>query len=157
MKPALVLALAVDLLAVATLSRGDEQKIALKDVPNAVLNAVKAKYPTADLKEATKETEKKDVVTYEISLINEGKKITVRVDQNAKIKEIETEIAVGDLPKSVTEALAAKYPKATLKKAEEIVEFEDGKEEKEYEVEIVTSEGKSMEVTLSPSGKIDED
>jgi len=157
MKPALVLALAVDLLAVATLSRGDEQKIALKDVPNAVLNAVKAKYPTADLKEATKETEKKDVVTYEISLINEGKKITVSVDQNAKIKEIETEIAVGDLPKSVTEALAAKYPKATLKKAEEIVEFEDGKEEKEYEVEIVTSEGKSMEVTLSPSGKIDED
>jgi hypothetical protein len=156
MKAALVLLGSFVLLAVGALSQADEQKIDLKDVPKAVLDAVRVKYPRAELKEATKETEKNDEVTYEISLVNQGKKITVSLDRNAKIGEIETEVAIVDLPKTVTDAIAAKYPRATLKKAEEIVEIENGKEEKEYEVEIVTSEGKSMEVTVAANGEIEE-
>lgn len=134
-----------------------EQKIPLREVPEPVLDAVKAKYPNAELKGATRETSANKRVTYEISAINQGKKITVSLGQEGKIEEIETEIAIADLPRIVTDALAAKYPKATLKKAEEIVDLDDGKEEKEYEVEVVTAEGKSIEVTIAANGKIDDD
>ncbi len=64
---------------------------------------------------------------------------------------------MSDLPKPVTDAIAGKYPKATLKKAEEVVEIEDGKEEKAYEVDVVTAAGKAVEVKVDASGKIEED
>jgi len=144
------------LLVVGSCVLADEQKVPLRDVPRAVLDAVRAKFPKAELKGATKETGEDDEVTYEISLVNQGKKVTVSVDREGKIEEIETEIAIGDLPKSVTDALAAKYPKATLKRAEEVVEIDHGKEEKEYEVEVVTPEGKSIEVKVEANGRINE-
>jgi hypothetical protein len=136
--------------------RADEHKIPLSEVPKAVTDAVKLKFPRAELKEAVKDVED-DETTFEISLLNAGKHVTVSLDDEGEIEEIETEIAVSDLPKPVTDAIAGKYPKATLKKAEEIVEIEDGKEEKAYEVDVVTAEGKSVEVKIDGSGKIEED
>ncbi len=134
----------------------DEKKIPLGEVPKPVLDAVKKKFPHAELKEATKEVDD-DETTFEISLLNAGKHVTVSLDDEAEIEEIETEITVGDLPKPVTDAIAGKYPKAKLNKAEEVVEIEDGKEEKAYEVEITTSDGKSLEVKVDAAGKIEED
>jgi hypothetical protein len=136
--------------------RGDEKKVALSELPKAVLDAVKRKFPHAELKEATKEVEKNQT-TYEVSLVDEGKHIDASLNEKGKIEEIETEIEVSKLPSAVADAVAAKYPKSTIKKAEEIVEFEDGKEEKSYEVVVATTEGKSVEIKLDAKGKIEDD
>ncbi len=145
------------LVALVAPSQGDEQKIPLGDVPKAVLDAVKAKFPHAELKGATKEKEDDEMV-YEISIVDQGKKIDVSVDDEGEIESTETEIAISALPKAVTKAIDAKYPKATIQKAELIIEFEDGKEdEKTYEVVIVTDAKKKIEVVLTPKGKIVED
>jgi len=143
----------VGLLAFVSVAFADEVKVELKDVPKAVLDAVKDKFPKGELKEATKETEA-GKTTYEIGLKDRGLKVDVAVTADGKIKEIETEVAVKDLPEAVSSAIAAKYTKATIKKAETIVEIDGAKESKNFEVVVVTEAKKSIEVKVSPEGKI---
>ena len=70
----------------------DEEKVALKDVPQAVFDAVKTKFPAGELTAAAKET-KEGKTTYEITLKNKGKNIDVALTSEGKIKEIETTLA----------------------------------------------------------------
>jgi Putative beta-lactamase-inhibitor-like, PepSY-like len=156
MKCAVLVVIGSLLLVHSSAVAADEKKVPLGEVPKPVLDAVKLKFPRAELKEAVKDVDD-DETSFEISLLNAGKHITVTLDDEGEIEEIETEIALSELPKPVTDAIAGKYPKATLKKAEEVVEIEDGKEEKAYEVDVVTAEGKSVEVRVEASGKIEED
>jgi hypothetical protein len=53
----------------------------------------------------------------------------------------------------VSDALAAKYPGAECKKAEEIVKVTDGNEKLEAYELVIASGDKKMEVTFSPEGK----
>jgi uncharacterized membrane protein YkoI len=141
------------LLALVSGVRADEQKVELKDVPQAVLDAVKAKFPGAELKGAGKETEDGKTL-YEVTLKDKGQNVDATLTPEGLIKEIEREITPRDLPKPVAAALEAKYPKAAIKKAEVIVEIEAGKETKSYEVVLTTEDKKSVEVKLSPEGKV---
>jgi hypothetical protein len=134
--------------------RADEEKVALDKVPKAVLEAVKARFPDAKMLSA--EIEKEDGKTvYEIAIKDKDQKIEVTVTPDGKIVSMEKQIAAKDLPKAVTEALEAKYPKATYKMIEEVIEVKDGKEKLEgYEVLLVTAEKKKLEVVVAPDGKI---
>jgi hypothetical protein len=145
--------LALGLLALAGSVTADEEPIPLKDVPRAVLDAVKTRLPGAELKEAAKETED-GKTTFEIALKDKGRNVDVALSAAGKILEIETEVSPEDLPRAVTSAIATKYPKATIKKAEEIVEFEEGEEAKSFEVLLDNGAKKTLEVKLSPAGKI---
>jgi hypothetical protein len=134
-------------------ARADEVKVPLKDVPKVVLDSIKAKFPRAELTEATKEIED-GKTTYEIALKDGGHAVDVAATADGKITEIETTIDAKALPAKVTAALTDKYPKATIKKAEEIVEINDGTETKCFEVVLMTTAEKSVEVKMSPDGKI---
>ncbi len=132
-------------------SRGEEEEIPLDKVPAAVMKTVKEKFPKAEIKKAAKEVED-GKTAIELVLKNEGQDIDVALKEDGTILEIEKTIKVADLPKAVASSLKSKYPKATLKKAEEITE---GKKTV-YEVVVAVGE-KSHEVVLSPEGKILED
>ena len=55
-----------------------------------------------------------------------------------------------DLPAKVSKVLGEKYPKAKIKKAEELT-----KDDKtSYEVIIETADKKKLEVVLDPGGKV---
>jgi hypothetical protein len=85
-----------------------------------------------------------------VNIENKGQKIDVILKEDGTIEVIEAEIAVKDLPKAVTAAIEAKYPKATLKKAEEVT-----KGDKKYlEVVVVTADKKTVEVEVDAKGKI---
>jgi hypothetical protein len=144
--------LLTSLTGISTGARADEEKVALKDVPKAVLDAVKAKFPKAEIKHAAKEVEDGETL-YEIETELDEHDVDLTLKANGTIVEIEKEIAVKDLPKPVADAIAAKHPKAKVEKAEEIVEFEDGKEMKSYEVAVEVGE-KDMELKITPDGKI---
>jgi hypothetical protein len=138
------------LLVLSTLVRADdEEKVALDKLPKAVVDAVKGKFPSAKLVGASKEKEDGKVV-FEIAIKNGVQNIEVTVAPDGKIVSIEKEITAKDLPKAVAEALEKKYPKATIKKLEEI--HKDDKLIK-YEALILTSEKKTLEVCFDPSGK----
>ncbi len=134
--------------------QGDEEKVALDELPKAVVEAVKAKFPKAKLVSAEKETEEGKTV-YEVAIKNQGQSIDVTLTPDGKIVEIEKQIAAKDLPKAVANALEAKFPKATYQMIEEVIKVKDAKEKLEYyEVLLVTAEKKRFEVSVAPDGKI---
>lgn len=141
------------LFALVTAAQAEETKIPLAEVPKAVLDAIKVKFPTAQLTQAEKETEDGET-TYEVGLKDKGASIEVAVSTAGKILEIEKKIAAKDLPKAVIASVEAKHPGSTITKAEEIVEFEGTEEEKSYEVVVAIKGKKAVELTFSPSGKL---
>jgi uncharacterized membrane protein YkoI len=142
------------LLSLGGVVQADEEKVPLDKVPKTVMAAVKAKFPDAEPKGASREKENGKII-YEVTIKNKGQNIDVELSEDGKILAIEKEINVKDLPKKVAEALEAKYPKATHKKAEEIIKVENGVEKPAvFEVVLVTTDKKSFEVVVSADGKI---
>jgi uncharacterized membrane protein YkoI len=138
----------------AAVVQAAEEKIPLDKVPKAVLAAVKARFPDAKMVSAEKETEKGKTV-YEIAINNKDQKVEVTLTPKGKITEIEKQISAKALPKAVTKALGKKYPKATYKMVEEVFKVKKAKEKLAYyEVVLVTSQDKKLEVSVSPAGKI---
>jgi uncharacterized membrane protein YkoI len=129
-----------------------EEKIPLDKVPAAVMKAVKKKFPSAKIEVAEKNVED-GKTTYEIGIEQDDRDITVSLKEDGTILEIEKEISVKDLPTAVTGAIAAKYPRATLKKAEEVTEGD----KVTYEVIVVLESKKVREVVLDRAGKLLED
>jgi uncharacterized membrane protein YkoI len=132
-------------------AHGDEEKIALDKLPRAVMNAVKAKFPTAELKGASKETEN-GKTSYEVTLTLNQANHDVILTAEGKITAIEKVIKSHDLPRAVADALKAKYGDATIKAAEQISDADD--KITAYEVQIVKADKKELEVKLDPEGKI---
>ena len=128
---------------------GKEEKVPLDKLPKAVTDAVKAKFEGCELVSAEKEKEDGKEV-FEVAIKHKGHNIEVTLTPEGKIVSVEKEIAAKDAPKAVTEALDAKYPKATVKKVEEVVE----NEKTTYEFLIVTAEKKTVEVVFDPKGKL---
>ncbi len=145
----------------ANIAYCEETKIDVKDLPKAVVDAIHAKYPKAEIEGAEKETEDGKTI-YEVEIEYEvGDKeheLEISLTPEGKILEIEKEIDVKDLPKAVAEAIAKKFPKATLKEAEEVSKVADGKDVVDsYEVTLVTADKKTIEVTVTAAGKITEE
>ena len=130
-----------------------EEKVALKDVPRVVLDTFQAKFPHAEIKQIEKELDADKEVVYEFGITNAGHNIDVSIEADGELASIETEIAATDIPAAVKKGLDAKYPNATIKKAETVSTFDDDKEKKTIEV-IMTVGGKDLEVVLSLDGKI---
>ncbi len=140
---------ACGLLAVPADGRADEEKVPLEKVPAAVIKAVKDKFPGARIREAEKEVEDGQTL-YELELIYEGHKYDVTAKADGTITEIEKQINPADLPKAVSRALRAKYPKAKIVKAEAVTKGA----KKTYEVIVETAAKMTIEVVLDHSGKI---
>ena len=154
MRMVMAAVVAIGLVAFAGTGRADEVPVPLDKLPKAVLDAVKKRFPKAELVEAAKETEG-DKVEYEVTIKDGKTKIDVMLTPEGKITLIEKEIAAKDLPQAVSDTLAEKYPKATFKVVEEMTKIKDGKEYiAYYEVLLVTADKKELEVEISPEGKI---
>jgi len=131
---------------------GDEEKIPLGKVPAAVMDALKAKYPGAEFTGAEKEEEDGGTV-YEVALKHQGQKYEAECKPDGTLIAVDREIQLSDLPAAVTEALTKRWPKGTLKDAEEVTKGE----EKSYKVHItIHRQGHDItaEVMLDPNGKV---
>ena len=147
----LIVTLAVVVLLVPVVRADEkEEKVPLDKLPKAVVEAVKAKFAGATLVSAEKEKEDGKTV-YEVNIKHKGHTIEVSVTPEGKIVSVEKTIAAKDLPEAVAAALKKKYPKATVKKVEEL-----SKDDKVtgYEVLLVAPGKKPVEVVFDPSGKI---
>jgi hypothetical protein len=126
-----------------------EEKVPIDNLPKAVTEALKAKYPKWELVEAVKVTEDSEV-TYEVTIKNKKQELDVTLTPEGKIVQVEKEIEVKDVPKVVMNAVKKKYPKATIQGASEI-----SKDDKvaEYELDLVTKDKKNLYVTFDKEGK----
>jgi hypothetical protein len=134
-------------------ARGDdEQEVPLDKVPTKVLDAVKAKYPGAELRSSTRGVEDKEVY-YTIVLKHKDDEYEVTLTPEGEITEIARDIDAKDLPRAVSEALEKKYPGASIQEAAEVHE-PAAKDKLTYYVELTTTAKKKLEVTLSPKGEV---
>jgi uncharacterized membrane protein YkoI len=136
-------------LAFGSPAQAKEEELPLDQVPKAVLDAIKAKFPHAKLTEASKETAD-GKTNYEVAFEFKEQDYTVSATADGKITEIEREIEIKDLPKAVSEAIKKKYPGAKMEEAEEVTA--DNKTT--YEVVVETAAKKDVQVTVDASGKI---
>lgn len=126
-------------------ARADEETIPINKLPEAVREAIKKKFPKAEIEKAAKEVED-GVTTYEVMLEVKDRAVDVALKADGTILEIEKEIPFDEAPKAVKKKLAAKYPGAKIGKIEEVTKGEHGTVH--YEVVI------SQEVVLTAKGKI---
>jgi hypothetical protein len=148
--------ISLGLLAAFGTARAGEEKINVRDLPPGVLAAVKAKFPEGKVTGAAREDED-GKVTYEVVLTDHDAQIDVGVSAAGKILEVEKTIAPAKLPEAVAVAIEAKYPKAKITKAEEVIKYKEGGEEKSFEVVVSVAGKDGIELKLSPKGKILED
>jgi uncharacterized membrane protein YkoI len=129
------------------------EKVAEKDIPKKVMDAVKARFPGAKITSAEKEKSGGDVI-YDIELTHKGRKYEMDIKEDGTVVEVEKEVLFQELPKRVAKALRAKFPKATIKVIME-VNLVKGKKEvpDHYEVTIETADKKTQEVIVSLDGK----
>ena len=100
----------------------DEQEIDLKKVPAHIKAAASKAAPRVHWKTAYKGEEKGEVI-YELEGVDPKKQeVAVILDNDGKVEEIETEIAVEEVPAVVMKALKAKFPKLEIVAVTEIQE-----------------------------------
>ena len=144
----------VVLLILVAVAHADEETVPLDQVPQPVMEAVKARFKDAEVTGAGKETADGKLV-YEVTIKHKARNIDVTLTQEGEVLSIEKEIGAKDLPKAVVKALEDKYPKATYKIVEEIIKVVKKQEKLAYyEVLLVTAEKKALEVQVTAEGKI---
>jgi uncharacterized membrane protein YkoI len=141
------------LLAAVARAEDKAEKVPLDKVPKAVMDAIKGRFPEAEISSVEKEKEDGKIV-YDIELKHKGRKYEMDILEDGTIVEIEKEVASKDVPEAVTKAVEARYPKCTIEEVMEVNKVK-GKEETpdHYEVTIVTAEKKKMELVVSLDGK----
>jgi len=140
------------LVALTGVGRADEK--ALDKVPKAVQQAVKSKYPAAEILGAAEE--KADGKTsYEVYMKLKGKGLDVTFSATGVIEVVEKEIESKDLPKPILATIEKKYPNPKFSKVEEISKAKDGKMVVDiYEVLFTTPAKKTIEMTFAADGKL---
>jgi hypothetical protein len=148
---------AVSALALAAPTRADEENIPLDKVPKPVLEAVKKRFPKAQIISASKETED-DITLYEIELKQGSKEIDVTVTPEGVITLIEQEIDSKELPRAVANTVAKNYPKTRYRFILAVYTVKDGKETLAYyDIVLATTSKKEIDIQIFPDGKIKED
>jgi hypothetical protein len=140
---------------VATVALADDkaEKIAPDKLPAKIADAIKGRFPKAEITSAEKEKEDGKIV-YDIELTSEGKKYEMDILEDGTIIEIEKEVDVNKLPEGSTKTIEEKFPKCKILEVMEVNKVEGKKETPiHYEVTIETAEKKKKEVILSLDGK----
>jgi uncharacterized membrane protein YkoI len=131
-----------------------EVEIKLDQVPKAVLDSAKAKFPGAEHRGAAKETEEGKTV-YEIAMTHEGHRMDVTFQENGTLVLVETEVPEAELPAAVLKAAQDKYPGAKIKLAESVKKGPKVKKDVDYyELHLTTADKKSAEIEVDSHGKI---
>jgi uncharacterized membrane protein YkoI len=134
--------------------RAQEAEIPLDQVPKAVTDSAKAKFPGAKFREAAKETEDGKTV-FEIAMTHEDHKMDVTFQEDGTLVLVETEVAEKDVPAVVLKAVKDKYPGGKIDLVESVKKGPAVKKEVDYyEFHLKTADKKSAEVEVDSKGKI---
>ena len=133
---------------------GNEVEIALKNVPPKLIEAATKAAPGIKWTTAFK-NEEEGMVIYEIEgLDKKNREVTVTVNADGKVEEIETEIPEAEVPEVVMKAFRAKFPRMTIDAITEIKEdhkvvgydFEGTRANKTQVGVYVTADGSSVHI-----------
>jgi uncharacterized membrane protein YkoI len=134
--------------------RAQEAEIAINQLPKPVADAARAKFPGAQWRGASKETEDGKTF-YEIEMTHQGRNMDVTFLPDGTLDLVETEVPEAELPAAVSRPVKDKYPGAKIKLAESVRKGAVLKTEVDYyELHLTTADNKSVEVEVDGTGKI---
>ncbi len=134
-----------------------QEDFMLAEIPQVVMDALKAKFPEAEI-DKWEEEEEGDIVLYDIEFKQQGQKFEADIKEDGAIHNWEKEIASEDLPEVVRLAAEKTYPNAVLRVIMMITAVVDGQDALEgYEINLQTADNKEVEITVAPDGTILED
>ena len=123
-------------------------------IPEAIMNALVAKFPQAEIEKWTKEKED-TIVVYDVEFKQADQKFEADIKEDGSIHNWEKEITYQDLPDTVRKVMEVNYPVSTIAEVMEITTVTDGMDILEgYEILFTTTDQKDMEVTISPAGAV---
>jgi hypothetical protein len=129
----------------------------LTEIPQVIMDALKAKFPDAVIDKWTQE-EEGDIVLYDIEFKQLGHKFEADIKEDGSIHNWEKAIAAENLPEAVKLAAEKTYPGAVLKEIMMITAVVDGQDALEgYEIVLQTADEKEVEITVAPDGTVLED
>lgn len=130
-----------------------EEKIPLDKVPRAVMEAINARFPGANVESVERETEAGKVV-YDVELKHKSRKYEMDIHEDGTVVELEKEVAAEDVPEAVRKAVRAEFPRAKVREFMEVNRVK-GKDETPIHYEVTLSiNGKEREVVVSLDGKV---
>ena len=122
--------------------------------PAAVMQALRTRFPGAEIEKWSKETEK-GVVLYDIEFTQQGHKLEADIRADGSVSNWENEVQLQDVPDAVRQTINTRFPGATVRTILASNAVRDGKDELEgYEVVLATKDGKEVEITVAPDGKV---
>jgi hypothetical protein len=146
----IVAATCLSVLGTAQILRAADEVVQIKDLPKVVADAIKKKYPDAELVKAKKKINNGNTF-FGVGFKAEGAERSILLTDKGKIAETKKVIPASEVPAKVVEAVYASYPNSTTKKAEKVTAY---KEEKTLKLEIVTSDHQTKKLVMSADGKI---
>jgi len=134
-----------------------QEDIKQAEIPQVVMDALKTKFPEAEIQKWTEEKEG-DIVLYDIEFKQQDQNFEADIKEDGSIHNWERAIGAEDLPDAVRQAAEKTYPKAVLKEVMMITAVVDGQDALEgYEIVLQTAANKDVEITVAPDGTILED
>ncbi len=127
-----------------------DEDIKPSDLPKAIKDALRARFPKAKITSAEKGTEEGKPI-FEVSIKNQQRNIDVTLSPRGEILSFEKTLLPSDRPKRMMETLNAKYPHASIKIIEEVWEHD---KRTGYEGSIITEGKKTVEVAFDANGKL---
>ncbi|HZZ29783.1 MAG TPA: hypothetical protein VFE46_17440 [Pirellulales bacterium] len=134
------------------------KKVAVDEVPQPVVAALKRQFPSAKIASAQLLSTALDSDEWELTVIDGKEQLEVGVDGisgSYQVNTIKKPIAVADVPKAVRQAIEERHPKAEIKNAWEVqsglIALAPGKTKPPgYEAMIVTAEHEKCKIDLLP-------
>jgi hypothetical protein len=144
--------LAVLGLASGTRARGEE--IPPDRVPKAVMNSAKARFPGAEIKVASEETEDGERV-FALRMKHHRHDMGVTFKADGTVVLVETAVPAKELPKVVLRAVGRTYPGASFRGADAVKKGPEVKKKADYyELYLMTAANKPALVQVDPNGKV---
>ncbi len=126
-------------------------------IPQKVMNALKAKFPEPEIEKWTKEKEG-EIIIYDFEFKQSGHKFEADIKEDGTIHNWEKAITENDLPEAVRKSVNKKYPSAELKEIMETIAVIEGKDKLEgYEIVLKSPDKGQFEVTITPDGYVIEE
>ena len=144
-------------LGLVAVTRAQDEVIPMDRVPKSVINAAKARFPGAEIKQATEETEDETKV-YSLQMKHQRHDLDVTFKADGTLVLAETAVPQKELPKVLLRAVASQYPGASLRHAAAVKNGPGLKKTADYyELYLLNGDKRPRLVKVDPKGKVLED
>jgi hypothetical protein len=142
-------------LGLASGTRAQEEQIPLRRVPKAVMDSARAKFPGAQIKAASEETEDGKPPVFTLKMRRQGRTVDAIFEVDGTVVLVQTDVPAKEVPKVVLKAVERTYPGASLRGAESVTKGPEVKKAADhYEFYLVKADNKPALVKVAPDGTV---